>query len=113
VKWARPPVGASSDVSTLRKLRSFEVEAAFYRTLAPRCERTCRVATLLASRESAADREWVLVLEDLDAAGYDLRADEANHLQLDGALAWLAHRRRHGRRVAAACARRARRQMYG
>jgi hypothetical protein len=48
------------------------------------------VATLLASRESAADREWVLVLEDLDAAGYDLRADEANHLQLDGALAWLA-----------------------
>ena len=88
VKWARPPAGAASDVSTTRKLRSFEVEAAFYRTVAPRCDHSCRVAAVLTSR--ASEREWVLVLEDLDAAGYDLRADEASHAQLDATLAWLA-----------------------
>ncbi len=93
VKWARPPSGTvvgAADASTTRKLRSFENEGAFYRTLAPRCDETCRVAALLASRANTADREWVLVLEDLDATGYPARAHESNSGQLDGVLAWLA-----------------------
>src|SRR5690349_12117164 len=76
VKWARPPAHAGNDAGTLRKLRSFAVEAAFYRTLAGRCDARCRVPALLASRE--ADGESVLVLEDLDAAGFDRRTDDAN-----------------------------------
>ena len=86
VKWARVP--ARDDVSSTRKARSFEVEAAFYRDIAPRCDDTCRVARLLASR--CAEREWILVLEDLDAAGYELRVDEADSATLEAALAWLA-----------------------
>lgn len=86
VKRARSP---GSDVSSLRKARSFEVETAFYRSVAPRCDDTCRVPALLAAQ--SIDREWWLVLEDLDATGYRGRTDEAHGAQLDAVLAWLAH----------------------
>ncbi|HUS28516.1 MAG TPA: hypothetical protein VMZ53_08405 [Kofleriaceae bacterium] len=87
VKWAQPPVGVD-DVSTRRKKMSFAVEVAFYRSFARRCDDSCRVANLLAARISEEDA--VLVLEDLDAAGYPRRTDEADDGQLDAALAWLA-----------------------
>lgn len=90
VKWARLPEGAPADASSTRKARSFDVETAFYRAYAPRCDRTCRVAALLGARGGIADGEWILVLEDLDAAGYDRRVDEATGATLDAALAWLA-----------------------
>ena len=97
VKWARPPVahaGARGDgaaeASSRRKRRSFDVEAAFYREVAPRCDDTCRVPKLVASRGSDALGEWWLVLEDLDAAGYARRIDEASGAALDAALCWLA-----------------------
>lgn len=89
VKWARPPAGAPTASST-RKCRSYEVETAFYRTIAPRCDRTCRVPALLGARGGSSDGEWILVLEDLDAAGFDRRLDEATGPAIDAALAWLA-----------------------
>ncbi len=89
VKWAKSPSGAAT-VSSTRKSRSYDVETAFYRTIAPRCDRTCRVAALLGARGTSADGEWILVLEDLDAAGFDRRVDEATGPTLDAALAWLA-----------------------
>ena len=82
VKWARPP--AASDVSSTRKRRSYEVERAFYRSFAARCDRGCRVPALLAVHDS------VLVLEDLDARGFHARVDEATGPALDAALRWLA-----------------------
>jgi len=101
VKWARPPADAAADESLARKCRSFDVETAFYQAVAPRCDDSCRVAKLLAARTSAG--EWILVLEDLDAAGYATRVDEADDAQLDAALAWLAsyHARFLGEHVAA------------
>src|SRR5689334_5956053 len=90
VKYAHPPRGARVDASFERKCRSYDVEIAFYRTVAPRCDDTCRVAKLLAARGNHAEREWLLVLEDLDAAGYDQRVDEASGRLLEAALAWLA-----------------------
>ena len=90
VKWARPPAGSDGDVSSRRKHRSYDVETAFYRAVASRCDDSCRVASLLAARGGEAEGEWALVLEDLDAAGFDMRADEATPSQLDAALAWLA-----------------------
>ena len=86
VKWARPP--AAADASSTRKRRSFDVEHAFYRSFAARCDHTCRVPALIAARSDA--REWVLVLEDLDAAGYRGRVDEAAGSALDASLRWLA-----------------------
>ena len=87
VKWARPPAGAQ-DASARRKRRSFDVETAFYRSLAPRCDDACRVPALLGARGDG--DEWLLVLEDLDAAGFTGRTDEATGPQLDRVLAWLA-----------------------
>jgi hypothetical protein len=87
VKWARPPA-TLNDVSSRRKRASFAVEIEFYRTLARRCDDTCRVAKFLAARVD--EDEALLVLEDLDANGYAGRVDEANGAQLDAALAWLA-----------------------
>jgi Phosphotransferase enzyme family len=91
VKCAHPPARSdANDTGLIRKCRSYDVETAFYRTVAPRCDDTCRVAMLRAARGSEADREWLIVLEDLDAAGFAGRTSEASPAQLDGALAWLA-----------------------
>jgi hypothetical protein len=101
VKWVRPPPGPPT-VSSVRKRRSYDVELAFYRTLASRCDETCRVPRLLASRGSAREGEWVLVLEDLDAGGYPRRVEEAAERDLVAALSWLAsfHARFLGERPA-------------
>jgi hypothetical protein len=88
VKWAHPPAGARADASFARKCRSYDVETAFYRMLAMRCDETCRVAALLAAR--TVEREWILVLEDLDVAGFTLRSENASRAPLTAALGWLA-----------------------
>jgi len=89
VKWARPAAGDAT-VSAARKCRSYDVETAFYRSIAPRCDATCRVPALLGASGGMAEREWIIVLEDLDAAGFDRRIDEATGPTLEAALAWLA-----------------------
>ena len=78
VKWARPPTSATA------KRASYANELAFYHSLQP----TVRVPTLLAAH--ATDDEWLLVLEDLDAAGFTRRTDAANGRDLDAVLTWLA-----------------------
>ncbi len=88
VKRVQPPAHARDTVSDRRKRRSYDVEIAFYRDLAPRCDDSCRVAHLYASRVT--DDGWLLVLEDLDAAGYPDRHDDANGAALDACLRWLA-----------------------
>lgn len=87
VKWARPR-GDERDVSVARKRRSFAVEIAFYREVARHCDDSCRVPRLLAAREDG--DASVLVLEDLDAAGFDARADDASADELATAITWLA-----------------------
>lgn len=52
VKCVQPPAvsGRESDRGHRRKCRSYDVEGAFYRTFAARCDDTCRVPVLLGSR---------------------------------------------------------------
>lgn len=91
VKAVRPPArttGRREGTSDARKRRSYAVEAAWYRELSPRCADVCRMPTLLAERASGDDR--TLVLEDLDAAGFDGRRRVADARELDACLAWLA-----------------------
>ena len=54
-----------------RKLRSYEVELAFYRGFAKACDAACRVPELLHG-EARQDR-FLFVLSDLDAAGFPTR----------------------------------------
>jgi aminoglycoside phosphotransferase (APT) family kinase protein len=88
VKRVAPPANARGTTSDARKRRSYDVEETFYRSFAPRCDASSRVAQLYASRIE--EGEWWFVLEDLDAAGYCERRDPAHGVALDACLAWLA-----------------------
>ena len=88
VKWVRPPAATTDSVSDARKRRSYEVEAAFYRDHAGRCDDSCRVAGLYGSR--VIDDEHVFVLEDLDAAGFPRRHHDAGPTGIAACLTWLA-----------------------
>lgn len=83
-KTVRPPADAPRDAGFARKLQSYAVERAFYAGPSSRCDHACRVPALLATDADT------LVLEDLDAAGFDGRTDETSSEQLDACLAWLA-----------------------
>ncbi len=71
-----------------RKLRSYEVEQAFYRSYAALCGSDCRVPT--AYHLSQANGGWLFVLEDLDAAGYAGRSQSASPAEITEGLRWLA-----------------------
>jgi aminoglycoside phosphotransferase (APT) family kinase protein len=88
VKRVAPPANARGTTSDARKRRSYDVEHTFYRQFAARCDDSCRVAKLYASRVEQG--EWWFVLEDLDAAGFSARHDTAHGVALDACLAWLA-----------------------
>lgn len=88
VKHVRPPTRTRDDAGHARKLRSYEVETAFYRSFAARTDASCRVATCHDAFERP--RERFLVLEDLDAAGFHRRARSPRGQDLYACLAWLA-----------------------
>jgi hypothetical protein len=89
VKHVRPPPGDGSR-SHRRKLRSYEVEHAFYERYAARCSDPpiCRVprAVQLLSENGG----WLFVLEDLDASGFSERRAHAEPSDIVATLRWLA-----------------------
>lgn len=85
---AAHPRGWASDRSHQRKLRSYQVELAWYRDHAARCGAACRVPAFVAGRETAAG--WEFLLEDLDAAGFAGRRRQASRAEVLAALRWLA-----------------------
>ncbi len=89
LKWSRPPPEPPrGDASDTRKRRSYQVEATFYRDFAPRSSSSVRVAQLIGHEQDGDAR--LLVLEDLDAAGYDARRRQLSLAELDACLRWLA-----------------------
>lgn len=92
VRWPtrqRHPRGWASSRSHERKVRSYAVEAAFYRGHAPACGERCRVPRLLA--ETRADDGVLLVLEDLDDVGFGGRRRRVTDREIRACLSWLAH----------------------
>jgi hypothetical protein len=89
VKSVRPPRDDSSR-SHRRKLRSYEVEQAFYRRYAARCNDApgCRVARPWELRDE--NGGWLFVLEDLDASGFCQRRARPSAPEIDATLRWLA-----------------------
>ena len=83
------PRGWSSDRGHARKLRSYEVEIAWYRDWAPKCGPAARVPRCLTTRSE--DGQWWLVLEDLDALGFTGRPRDLDPQQTQSCLRWLAH----------------------
>jgi hypothetical protein len=83
------PRGWDTDLSHQRKLRSYQVERCWYADWHQRCPSACRVPECLAI--ASRDDETLLVLEDLDAAGYPERRESLSEKELLSCIAWLAH----------------------
>jgi aminoglycoside phosphotransferase (APT) family kinase protein len=82
------PRGWNTKRSHGRKVKSYQVEATWYRNLSHRCGASCRVPRFLASEQMGA--ETLLVLEDLDAAGYPARKSQVEWSHMETCLRWLA-----------------------
>ena len=82
------PRGWNSSYSHERKVRSYRVEEHWYRAYAARCDPPCRVPRCLAADRS--EDGVVLLLEDLDAVGFDTRRESVGPAELEACLTWLA-----------------------
>ncbi len=83
------PRGWNTDISHQRKLKSYKVETNWYENYADRCDEQCRVAKCLGIANQ--NDEVVIVLEDLDNAGYSKRLDRASWAEVEVCLDWLAN----------------------
>ena len=86
---SRHPRGWNTDLSHQRKIRSYQVETAWYRDWARLCDDRCRVPRSLAL-ESSGD-EFFMVLEDLDGSGFPVRKDSVSMDEMRLCLVWLAN----------------------
>lgn len=78
-----------NDHAHRRKVRSYEVEMAWYRDWSGRCDDFCRVPRCY-GMQSAAEQHR-MVLEDLDAAGFKLRKEFLTRSEATLCLEWLAN----------------------
>lgn len=83
------PRGWDTDLSHQRKLKSYDVEKHWYDGWSKQCDEICRVPHVIAS--TAVDGEMVILLEDLDAAGFEVRHQDVSLKQMQPCLRWLAH----------------------
>ncbi|WP_153556655.1 phosphotransferase [Roseimaritima sediminicola] len=83
--------GWGGDASHLRKVRSYQVEQAFYERYSGRCDRSCQVPGFVAGHEKADESGWLMVLSDLDAQGFARRRKDLDRRGLQACLSWLAN----------------------
>ena len=81
--------GWASDRSHQRKLKSYQVETCWYQRYATRCSAACRVPRCLAFEQRT--EGVLLLLEDLDAAGFAGRRHHVQDAEVSACLTWLAH----------------------
>lgn len=87
---ASHPRGWNTPRSHLRKIHSYHVESAWYRNYSHTCDAHCRVPQCFALEETG-DEQFLMVLEDLDASGFDQRKTHASLENIYACLSWLAH----------------------
>ncbi|OYP33087.1 oxidoreductase family protein [Rhodopirellula sp. MGV] len=83
--------GWGGDTSHQRKVRSYHVEKTFYECFSNRCDRTCQIPAFIAAEEKADESGWVIVLQDLDAIGFDRRKSHVDRQDIQACLSWLAN----------------------
>lgn len=83
------PRGWNTGRSHERKVKSYQVETAFYKQWADRCDETCRIPQHFAL-ETHGD-EVFIVMEDLDASGFGGRKSDVTDMEIRACLAWLAN----------------------
>jgi len=82
------PRGWNTDRSHQRKLRSYQVETAWYQAFSGLHSDACRVPALLAHRSHG--QEVILLLEDLDTAGFAARRSRVSEAERLACIEWLA-----------------------
>ncbi|MGE0785413.1 MAG: phosphotransferase [Sandaracinaceae bacterium] len=91
VKRVEPPPAPTDGPSArshARKLRSYEVERAFYERFAGRCTDESRVAHCYGARASGS--RLLIAFEDLDASGFPSRRHGLGEREVGACLGWLA-----------------------
>ena len=94
VKHIHPPMrgkhprGWNTSVSHQRKLTSYEVELHWYQQWSHQLGADARIPACLAAEETEEDS--LLILEDLDAAGFPVRKSRVNLQEIKACLSWLA-----------------------
>lgn len=83
------PRGWNTDLSHERKLKSYEIESHWYQNYSSKCDEHCRVAKCLAVENYG--EEVMMVLEDLDEAGFPKRKERVNWNEVEICLEWLAN----------------------
>ena len=83
------PRGWNTNLSHQRKIRSYQIEAHWYQHYAFHCLRDCEVPVCLAV--DVQKHETVLVLSDLDAAGFNERKSSVEMHDIHACLGWLAN----------------------
>jgi hypothetical protein len=78
-----------NDLSHRRKVHSYHVETVWYKDWSRHCDTLCRVPRCLAS--TVLNDEVLIILEDLDAAGFSQRRSRVNDEEMQACLSWLAH----------------------
>jgi len=87
------PRGWNNDLSHQRKLRSYQIETVWYQCWSQMCDDSCRVPRCFGVLQH--QDAILIVLEDLDQAGFSLRKSQLSPEALDACLQWLANF--HGR----------------
>jgi hypothetical protein len=85
----RHQLGSNNSLSHQRKMRSYQIETTWYGNWSKYCDADCRVPDCLAF-ESRGD-EVLIVLEDLDAAGFPYRRSSVSMDEMHACLNWLAN----------------------
>ena len=85
---AKHPRGWNTSLSHQRKIKSYEVECAWYTKYSQLCNHECRVPRCFGVKQL--DDEFLIVLEDLDASGFSLRKSSTAMEDMKACLRWLA-----------------------
>lgn len=83
------PRGWNTNLSHERKLKSYQVEMNWYEDLANRCDDSCRIPKthLLKHQDDA----MLMIMEDLDDAGFPIRKGAVTLSDIKVCLRWLAN----------------------
>ena len=83
------PRGWNTNLSHQRKLKSYQVETVWYSKWSKLCDGSCRVPDCLALEKQG--DEVLMVLEDLDANGFEERKTEVSWTEIEACLKWLTN----------------------
>ena len=83
------PRGWNTDLSHQRKIKSYQIEIAWYSQWSQYCSDNCRVPLCLATESE--QNEMFMLLEDLDSAGFEVRKNRVSINDINACLSWLAH----------------------